>query len=75
MKKIQPKLPPRPTTKHQHEFQEICEELEPIYGKAVWTLPHQPGVTEFKLRRAHAIARSRGITKLPYLIGIIKKLP
>lgn len=63
-----------PTTKHKYEFQEICEELEPIYGKLIWTLPHKIGFTEYKIRKAHEIAKSRGIDKINYLIGIIKKL-
>jgi hypothetical protein len=64
-----------PTTKHQHEFQEVCEQLEPIYGKVIWTLPHLPGVNEHKIKEAHKIAVKRGITRYGYLKGIIKKLP
>ena len=64
-----------PTTKHHHEYQELCEELQSIYGKAIWGLPHKPGFTEFKIREAHRIAKTRGITTLGYLIGIIRKLP
>lgn len=75
MKKIQPILPPRPITKHQHEFQEVCEELEPVYGKAVWLLPHIAGVTEWKIREAAKIAKTRGNRTFPYLRGIIKRLP
>lgn len=65
---------PEPT-KHQHEYQELCEELQPIYGKLVWTLPHQVGITEWKIREAHRIAQQRKITTFAYLRGIIKKLP
>jgi hypothetical protein len=61
-------------TKHKYEFQELCEELEPIYGKLIWTLPHKIGFTEYKIRKAHEIAQKRGIDKIQYLIGIIKKL-
>lgn len=75
MKKIQVTLPDRPTTKHQWEYQEVCEQLQPIYGKGVWTIPYMKGVTEYKLREAAKIAKQRGIYKLAYLIGIIKKLP
>lgn len=64
-----------PKTKHQYEFQEICEELEPTYGKLIWTLPHRKGVTEFKLREAAKVARKRGNQTIPYLMGIIKRLP
>lgn len=61
-------------SKHKFEYQELCEELEPIYGKLVWTLPHKPNFTEYKIRKAHEIAKSRNILKINYLIGIIKKL-
>ena len=64
-----------PTTKHEFEFQEICEQLEPTYGKIIWTLPHRKGVTEYKLREAAKIAKKRGKENVPYLMGIIKKLP
>lgn len=63
-----------PTSKHMHEFQEVCTELEPVYGKIVWTLPHRKGITEYKLREAAKIARKRGILSLGYLLGIIKRL-
>jgi hypothetical protein len=61
-------------TKHKHEYQEVCEELQKTYGKLVWTLPFKPGFTEYKLREAHRIAKERGITKFAYLYGIMKKL-
>ncbi len=61
--------------KVQFEFQELGKELEPIYGKVVWSLFYKPGFTEFKIKKAHEIASSRNITKLSYLIGIIRKLP
>ncbi len=61
-------------SKHKFEFQEVCTELEPIYGKRIWTLPYMAGFTEYKIRKAHGIAQSRGIIKINYLIGIIKKL-
>lgn len=61
-------------TKHKHEFQELCEELEPIYGKLVWTLPHKIGFTEYKIRKAHQIAQDRNILEFKYLVGIIKRL-
>jgi len=76
MKKIQELVTIKPTkeTKHDFEFQEVCTELEPIYGRGIWRLPFQPGVTEYKIREAHSIASKRGIQKYGYLIGIIKKL-
>lgn len=70
-----PKLPEKPRSKHEYEYQELCSELEPIYGKLVWTLPHRKGVTEYKLREAHKIATKRNTFTIPYLYGIIKKLP
>lgn len=62
------------TTKHKHEYQEVCEDLQKDFGKLVWTLPYKKGFTEHKIRTAGQIARSRGITTVPYLVGIIKKL-
>ena len=61
-------------TKHDFEFQEVCEELEPIYGKVVWTLPHKKGVTEYKIKEAHKIAIKRKKVNYAYLYGIIKRL-
>ena len=63
------------TTKHNHEFQEVCEDLQKDFGKLVWTLPYKVGITETKLRRAGEIARKRGILKFNYLVGVIKNLP
>lgn len=62
-------------TKHEHEYQEVCSELEPIYGKAVWRLPFQKDITEWKMREAHKIATQRGIYTFPYFYGILKRLP
>lgn len=59
---------------HEFEFQEVCSDLQKDFGKLVWTLPHKVGVTEYKIKKAAEIARSRGILKFPYLVGIIKKL-
>ena len=61
-------------TKHKHEFQEIGEELQKVYGKAIWPLFYKIGFTEFKIRKAHEIAQKRGVTSIKYLIGIINKL-
>lgn len=62
-------------TKHKYEFQEVCSDLEKDFGKAVWALPYKPWCNEYKLREAGRIARERGVLKIGYLIGIIKKLP
>lgn len=66
----------REQTKHQYEFQEICADLEKDFGKRIWTLPHQnkPYITNHNLRKAGQIARSRNITTINYLIGIMKNL-
>lgn len=70
------KKPEKPvkTQRIDFEFQALGVELEPFYGKAIWPLFYKKGFTEVKIREAHEIAKKRGITKLPYLIGIIKKL-
>lgn len=62
-------------SKHDYEFQEICSELEPKYGKRIWRLPYLAFVTEHKMRRAAEIAKERGKEgDFGYLVGIIKKL-
>lgn len=63
-----------PPNKHNFEFQEVCEKLEPIYGKVIWTLPHQAGVTEHKIKEAHKVAVRRKIVRFGYLKGIIKRM-
>lgn len=68
-------LPTRPTTKHHYEFQEVCSELEPVYGKQIWTIPHRKGITEKNMREAYAIANRRGIYTFAYFCGILKRLP
>ena len=65
----------REVTKHEYEYQEMASDLETYYGKAIWALFHKKGFTEYKIKKAHEIAKKRGITKIGYLIGIIKKLP
>lgn len=61
-------------TKHEYEYQEVCEDLQKDFGKLVWTLPYKKGVTEFNLKKAGAIARKRKILKFRYLVGILNKL-
>lgn len=61
-------------SKHEWEYQELGVMLEPIYGKGIWPVFYKPYATEYKIRQAHEIAKKRGITKLNYLIGIIRKL-
>lgn len=68
-------LPTTPVkTKHKHEFQELGQMLEPIYGKGIWAMFYKVGFTEYKIRKAHEICFKKGITKLGYLIGVVKKL-
>ena len=57
-----------------YEFQALGLELQPIYGKAIWSLFYKQGFTESKIRRAAEIAKKRNIQTIGYLIGIIKKL-
>jgi hypothetical protein len=57
-----------------HEYQLLCNEIEPKLGKGIWSVPSMPFVTDDKLRRAWNIVKKRGIYKLAYLIGTIKKL-
>ncbi len=65
--------PPR-KEKIDFEFQELCLELEPIYGKVIWSLPYKAGMTEYKIRQAAKIASEKGIKKFPYLMGILKRM-
>ena len=60
--------------KIDYEFQALGVELQPIYGKVIWTLFHKKGMTEAKIRDAAHIAKNRGKETFPYLVGIIKKL-
>jgi hypothetical protein len=68
-------IPEPVKSKFDYEFQELCTELQPIYGKMIWSLPHRAGFTEYRIREAHRIASERGIQKIGYLIGILKRLP
>lgn len=64
--KVDPKI--------KYEYQVLGQELSPIYGKAIWSLFYKPFVTEYKVRKAHEIARKRGIISYAYLVGIVKRL-
>ena len=68
------KVPEPKKGRFDFEFQQLGVELEPIYGKGVWTLPYKPNFTEYKIREAHRICQQRGITTLGYLIGVVNKL-
>jgi len=64
-----------PTSKHEHEFQDICSKMEKYFkDKIVWTLPHIKGHTDCKLKQALEICQDKGITNLNYLRGILKRI-
>lgn len=62
------------TTKPLEEWRELGVELSKIYGKGVWKLFTLVGVNEVKIRDAHKICQSRGITSFPYLLSVVKRL-
>lgn len=62
-------------SKFSFEFQELCSEIEKYIGKSAWTLPYKVGFTEYKIRRAFEIAKQKEKVTMPYIIGIIKRLP
>lgn len=59
--------------KVEHEFQEICLELEEYFGKKkiIWSLPYRKGYTNHLMRYALKETRIRGIKNLGYFIKII----
>lgn len=68
-------IPEAKESKFSFEFQELGVLLEPIYGRGIWGLFYKQGFTEWKIKEAHRIASERGIQKLGYIIGIVKRLP
>lgn len=56
------------------EFQQLCLENEKLFGRAIWTLPFQKGVTDEVLREAVKICEKNGVTTFPYLKGVIKRI-
>ncbi len=56
------------------EFQQLCLENAPIFGRAIWKFPYQKGVTDVVLREAIEICKKREITTIGYLTGVIKRL-
>jgi hypothetical protein len=68
-------IPEARESKFSFEYQELGTLLEPIYGRAIWSLFYRAGFTEWKIKEAHRIASERGIQKLGYIIGIVKRLP
>ena len=58
--------------KVEYEFQDLCLELQPIYGKVVWSLPYK--YSEAKIRQAAKIAKQNNKQTFAYLVGILKKL-
>jgi len=57
-----------------YSFQDLASELELFYGKGIWGIFRKVGFTETKIREAHKICQRNKLYKLPYLIGVIKKL-
>jgi hypothetical protein len=68
----------KPTSKHKHEYQELCTQLEKYFGKLVWTLPHKPGFTENRIRQAaRACWRQKKVGEkyFGYLYKVIQNSP
>ncbi len=59
---------------HDYEFQELGVELEPIYGKLIWTIFYKPNVTEYKVRQAHRICQQKGKKSVWYLLAVVKNM-
>jgi hypothetical protein len=55
------------------EFQELGLELEQWFGKKLYWLFYKPEADLEKVKQAFKVCRDKGIRKLEYLIGIIKK--
>lgn len=64
--------PKKSEKKIDFEFQQLGIELEPLYGKAIWPMFYKWPLV--KIKDAHKVCMSRGITKIPFLIGVMKKL-
>lgn len=60
--------------KELEEWRELGSELQCIYGRGIWSLFSRVGMSEKKIRDAHKICVQRGITKFPYLVGVLKNL-
>lgn len=54
------------------EFQQLGIELEPFYGKVIWSMFYRYPLV--KIQDAHKVCVERGITKLAFLIGVMNKL-
>ena len=59
-------------SKINFEFQQLGLEMQPLYGKLIWTLFYTYNLE--KIKDADKICRQKGITSLPYLVGVIKRL-
>jgi hypothetical protein len=57
-----------------YEFQQLGRELEPIFGKRIWAMFHEPKGTEANVRRAYDICKQRGIVTFAYFRGVLKRL-
>lgn len=58
--------------KIDYEFQQLGIELEPLYGKAIWAMFYKWPLV--KIKDAHKVCVNKGITKIPFLIGVMKNL-
>lgn len=65
-------IPFKTEKKIDYEFQQMGIELEPFYGKVIWSLFYKYPLE--KIRDAHKVCVERGVMKLAYLIGVIKNL-
>ncbi len=59
----------------EFEFQEVGVELEPYYGKLIWTVFYRADATERRVREAHKVCLKKKIFNIAYLIGVMKRLP
>ena len=67
--KYEPKIS---TKKVDFEFQQVGIELEPLYGKGIWQMFHKYSLV--KIKDAHKVCVKKGITKISFLVGVIKRL-
>ncbi len=78
MKPLSNFLEPKKGKDIQYEFQDLCLQLEELFGKKnksrIWSLPYQVWFTESKGRDALKIVKQSKVCTLNYYIGIVKKL-
>jgi hypothetical protein len=57
--------------KKTEDWKDICAELQKTYGRGVWYLITQPGVTNQKMIDADMICKKRGQTKFGYFRNVV----